>query len=171
MKGKLHLRTVNRIHILVRLELANPQLSSLQVAQLAGISGQRYVQLKNTTLYRQIQNQYMTGVVLPSLDEKVRDVLGSASATLKFAVPAAMQELARQALMAKDDRVRNKACNDILDRDGHFAKVTRVGVATEDQGGAGTTKDEDVAAKLIAAMNTSNTVPTIATPPLTDTTQ
>lgn len=170
-RGKHHLRTIDKMHILIRLELANPLLSSTDIAKLAGIGIGRFGLLKRTALYQQIHNQYMTGLV-NRLDTKVDKNLTLTQETLHFAVPLAMQALLKQALQEKDLRVQNKACNDLLDRDGHFAKVRRLGLATKEQGGvsAADAKDNDVANELIKAM-TNNQSPNISDPPITTTTQ
>jgi len=182
-KGKHHQRTIDRIHLLVRLELANPLLNPGEIAQLAGIKPTRFTTFKALPLYRQIHNQYLTGVIT-LLDDQVHEVykLKQTQETLQFAVPLAMQALLKQAMQEKDLRVQNKAANDILDRHGHFAKVRRIGIATPEQGGAGDAKDNDVAQELIKAMQTvanipnhqqtqTQQTPTIDNPPITDTKQ
>lgn len=138
----LHIRTIDKMHIIVRAELANPLLSTLDLAQLIGIGPARLNMIRNIPLYRQIKNQYMTGAILRPLDQKVEKRYDVAKDTLSFAVPMAMQTLVQQALSAKDERIRNKACNDLLDRDGRFAKVKRIGLPTEDQG-TGAIQDRD----------------------------
>lgn len=171
-KGKHHSRTIDKMHLLVRLELANPQLNVGEIARLAGIPLGRYAIFKRLPQYQQIHNQYFSGVIT-RLDKRVDQNMTLTSETLKFAVPIAMQNLLKQALQEKDLRVQNKACNDILDRDGHFAKVTRVGLATPEQGGVAADKDNEVANELIKAMQNGqpNTSTNIQTPPLTNTTQ
>ena len=165
-----HQRTIDKIHLVIRLELANPMLNNAEVAQLAGLSVATYARIKTTPYYKTIHRQYLGGV-LGSLDTKVSDSLKITQDTLDFAVPIAMQTLVQQALSAKDDRVRNKACNDILDRDGHFAKVSRVGLANPDQGGVGNNKDNEVASQLISAMAGKPVAVGIDSPPATETTQ
>src|SRR6266702_6892073 len=149
-RGKHHLRTIDNMHILIRIKLANPLLSSTDIAKLAGIGIGRFSLLKRTNLYQQLHNQYITGLV-NRLDTKVDKNLTLTQETLHFAVPLAMQALLKQALQEKDLRVQNKACNDLLDRDGHFSKFRRLGLATKEQGGvsAADAKDNDVANELI----------------------
>jgi hypothetical protein len=170
-RGKHHQRTIDKMHILIRLELGNPLLSSTDIAKLAGIGIGRFAMMKRLPLYQQLHNQYMTGVIT-RLDTKVDKNLTLTQETLGFAVPMAMQALLKQAMQEKDLRVQNKACNDILDRDGHFAKVRRIGLATTEQGGAVATEDKDnvAAAELIKAMQGSK-LPNISDPPLTETKQ
>lgn len=169
-KGKHHTRTLDRMHVLIRLELANPKLTSYEIAQLAGVKPARFSTLKTLPLYRQLHNQYLTGVIT-RLDSKVEDVykLKATRETLEFAVPMAMQALLKQAMQEKDLRVQNKACNDLLDRHGVFAKVTRVGIATPEQGGAGDDKDKAVANDLIKATQAAKVIPVITIQPPTET--
>lgn len=178
-KGKVHKRTIDKIHLIVRMELAHPLKHQLEIAMLCGLSPVRYSLLKRSKEYLQIHSQYLSGV-LTKLDNQVEENLKLSSETLKFAVPIALQNLVAQALQTKDLRVQNKACNDLLDRDGHFAKVTRVGLATPDQGGVANDKDNEVASELIKALQTAPvlsqpaqapTAPTISSPPLTQKTQ
>lgn len=169
---KHHQRTVDRINLLVRLELANPTLSLLEIAQLAGIKQTHFAIIRATPLYQQVKNKYVTGL-LTNLDQKVSDQYKTSKETLSFAVPIALQNLVKQAMNASDERVKNKACNDILDREGSFAKVTRMKLSTtttEKQ--AGDEKDQDTAAQLLKALTNAPAppiVPDISEPPQTDT--
>jgi hypothetical protein len=148
---KLHTRTIDKINLLVRLELDNPYLSSTNIASLCGLSIQRYSILKSSPYYQQIHNQYMTGL-LTNLDQSIGSKYIQAQKTLEFGVPIAIQGLVKQALLAKDERVKNKAFNDILDRDGRFAKVQRHGLATAEQGGVADDKDNKAVLEMLKAM-------------------
>src|SRR5208337_4648279 len=97
---KHHLRTIDKMHILIRLELANPLLSSTDIAKLAGIGIGRFGMMKRLPLYQQLHNQYMTGLVT-RLDVKVDANLTLTKETLHFAVPLAMQTLLKQAYKKK----------------------------------------------------------------------
>lgn len=159
-------RTIDRINILVRLELANPTLSLMEVAQLAGIKQTRFAIIRANPLYTQIKNRYMTGL-LTKLDHQVSDNYKLSKSTLEFAVPLALQGLVKQAISSSDERVRNKACNDILDREGSFAKVTRMKLQTtvaEKQ--AGDEKDQETANELAKALAANK--PSTSTPDITD---
>jgi hypothetical protein len=168
-------RTVDKINLLVRLEFANPLMNSTAIAALCGLSIHQFSVLKKTPTYQAIHNVYSTGL-FTSLDLKISDGYVSAQNTLAFAVPIALQGILNQALNAKDERVKNKAYNDILDRDGHFAKVSRIGAATPEQGGVAEDKDNKAVMEMISAMRTgqqsTNKPPaSIDTPPLTESTQ
>ena len=167
-KGRHHQRTIDKINLLVRLELANPLKNATEIAELAGIKLQRFSIIKTLPLYRQIHNQYMSGIVM-RLDSQVSDNYKLGQETLKFAVPLALQGLVQQALNAKDERVKNKAINDILDREGSFAKVSRTTLTVEDASKAASDKDNEMAQEMLKALNTKKPIDT--TDPLTDTIQ
>lgn len=172
---KPHTRTIDKIHILVRLELANPILSMGEIAQLANIDYNRFIRLKRLPVFKQIHNQYLTGV-LTKLDNKYDQQLKLTQETMQFAVPIAMQALVKQALQDKNMRIQNKACNDILDRDGHFAKVQRIGLPTREQGGVAEDADNKAAAELLQAIKDGSAGgaakrPLDEQPPATDTIQ
>jgi hypothetical protein len=164
---KPHLRTLDKINLLIRLELDNPHLSSTQIALLCGLSIQRYSVMKRHPYYQQIHNTYMTGL-LTNLDMSIGNKYTQAQKTLEMAVPVAMQGLFKQALMAKDERVKNKAFNDILDRDGRFAKVQRHGLATAEQGGVADDKDNKAVLQMLEAINSvknTNNLSQVSPPP------
>lgn len=168
-RGRHHIRTIDKIHLLVRLELANPLMSSSDVAALAGIKIGRFTMMKRLPLYQQIHNQYMSGIVT-RLDSQVDRNFKLGQETLKFAVPLALQGLVAQALHAKDERVKNKAMNDLLDREGSFAKVSRTSLTVTEATASATDKDNETAAQLLDALKKQKEL--INTPdPLTDTIQ
>lgn len=179
---KPHQRTITKVNLVVRMEMANPMLSSIQVAELCGIKPSRFASLKMHPYYRRIYNQYTTGV-FSDLDIAVKDNFNLNRSTLDMAVPVALQALYLQALQVKDLRVQNKAANDLLAMHGKYPKVTKVAVTTQGEvAGAGEERDNKIALELIKALNevnkkpTPNTDPTqtpasIDTPPLTETTQ
>ena len=152
MPRKHHQRTIDRINLLVRLELANPSLSLAEIAQLAGMKLTRFSIVRGSSLYQQIKNRYLTGLIT-NLDNKVSDQYKTSRETLSFAVPIALQELVKQVLSCPDERVKNKAANDILDREGTFAKVSRLKLSqTTSEKAAGDEKDKEVANQLLDAL-------------------
>lgn len=170
-----HQRTLDRINLLVRLELANPLLSSTDIAKLCGITINRFSVLKKSPYYQQVHNQYLTGI-LTVMDQNVRKNYDLSEKTLQFAVPLAMQGLVQQALNAKDERIKNKAYNDILDRDGRFAKVSRIGMTVAENPSVAEDKDNKAVLEMLSAINSvpknpNPTAATINTPPLTERTQ
>lgn len=157
-----HQKTIDRCHLVVRLYRANSLLTDPEIAQLAGLRVGVLTRLKRLPQYKQIHNQYMTGI-LASVDLQTDENFADAKATLKTAVPIALQGLLQQALTAKDERVKNKAFNDILDREGTFAKTTRQDVSIKDQTTPVTSEDDEIAAELIAAKNNLGKVVTPGT--------
>lgn len=155
------------------MELAYPTYSSTIIAQMCGLNIQRFSVLKASPYYRRIHQAYTTGI-LTDLDTLVKQNYEISKSTLDMGVPIAMQALFKQAMQEKDLRVQNKAANDILDRHGRFAKVTRVGLPTDEQGkGVAEVKDNKAVVDMLNALkNATNQPPaTIDTPPLTETTQ
>lgn len=150
-KGRPHQRTIDKINLIVRNEMANPLMSTQDIAALVGVGAGRLGVIRMLPLYKQIRNQYMTGIVT-RLDNKVEENFKLGGETLKFAVPLALQGLVQQALHAKDERVKNKAINDILDRDGTFAKVSRTTLTVEEQGKAANDKDNEMAQAMLKAL-------------------
>ncbi len=173
-------RTIDKMHILIRAELANPLLNSTEVAALCGLTIWKFSVLKATPMYRQLHNAYHTGL-LTTLDQKVNNTIGLTQETLNLSVPVAMQALLKQAIQDKDLRIQNKACNDLLDRHGRFAKVTRIGAPTDEQSrGVAEDKDNKAVAEMVKALSSINNdnnspttppTPTIDTPGVTETIQ
>jgi hypothetical protein len=169
---KPHSRTIDKINLLIRMELAYPTYSSTLIAQMCGINIQRFSVLKASPYYRRIHQAYTTGI-LADLDILVKQNYEISKGTLDMGVPIAMQALFKQAMQEKDLRVQNKAANDILDRHGRFAKVTRLGLATAEQGGVAEVKDDKAVADMLNALKngTNSLPPTIDSPSVTETTQ
>lgn len=167
-KGRPHQRTIDKINLIVRNEMANPLMSTQDIAAVVGVGPSRLAIIRTLPLYKQIRNQYMTGIVA-RLDDQVERNFKLGGETLKFAVPLALQGLVQQALHAKDERVKNKAINDILDRDGTFAKVSRTTLTVEETGKAASDKDNEMAQAMLKALEQkkSNNIPD----PTTDTIQ
>lgn len=170
---KHHVRTVDKINLLIRMELSRPGLNVAEVGKIIGCTPATISRLRRSAHYIIIHNQYMTGLVT-SIDKNInRTYHEQASEALKFSVPLAMQTLVQQAMSAKDERVRNKAANDLLDREGSFAKVARVGMPTKEQDRAvAQDKDNQVANELIQGMKDAGVrVPLADKQPVTESIQ
>lgn len=148
-KGKMHQRTIDKINFAIRLFVGAPHLSANEIAHMIGVSPTRLNMMQKLPLWQQLHTQYVTGI-LTKLDVKTEANYDLTRKQLDFAVPLAMQTLVQQALAAKDERVRNKACNDLLDRDGTFAKVSRSTIKIEEP--KVSDKDTTEANELIAAL-------------------
>lgn len=145
-----HQKTIDRIHMAVRLEMRNLGMQSQDIAKIIGISTTAYSILKNTQIYKSIKNQYLSGV-LSSLDDGVSDTYNLGRKYLEAGVPIAMQNLLRMALDETNKRQQLKASMEILDRHGMHAKVSRIGMATPEQNASATNEDNEMAQALLAS--------------------
>jgi hypothetical protein len=101
--------------------------------------------------YNNLKNQLLTGI-MSSVDIELQDSVKFNRMKLDNAVPLALDNLVDLALQRTNPTLRLKASLEILDRQGQHAKVTRIGLPTSDQGGAGDVKDNDVASELVQAL-------------------
>jgi hypothetical protein len=67
---------------------------------------------------------------------------------MRAMIPQALQNLYDLA-RSSNENVKLKATAEILDREGTMAKVSRIGLATQDQGGVGTVIDDEIASNLL----------------------
>jgi len=79
-------------------------------------------------------------------------------------IPVALDGLMELAQQRKNERVRLAACSEIMDRDGRLAKVQRIGLPTEDQGGIGASIDDETADALVSALKTAKKVAEVTKP-------
>jgi len=150
-KGKPHYKTIDRCRIAVRLELLNIGLTANDIAAHLGMTASSYSLLKRTQVYKILKQQYFTGV-LSHLDQ---DIIGNTEQlrkTLQAGVPIALENLVHFALRRDNARICMEATKEILNRDGHFAAVTRIGLPTSEQGGFTSKQDEETAGELLQAL-------------------
>lgn len=157
-KGKQHERTIDRIKIAIRCEMRNLGMSSTEIAEFIGISITAFSLLKRTSQYRILKNQMMTGI-LSKMDAQVADNLDVNTNTLRSGVPVALENLLALASgvykgQTVDVKVVKDASESILDRDGRFAKVSRIGAPSKEQGGLANLVDQEIASELLNALNT-----------------
>lgn len=131
----------------IRFMLRNPNAKHTEVAAHVGVAGGTLSQWMMDPEWVNLHNQITTGI-LSSIDADLAEDITHQRLTLKRLVPTALQNLAELALQSANPNIKLKATTEILDRDGHFAKVQRVGLATEDQGGVSDEKDNAIAAAL-----------------------
>lgn len=146
--GKLHEKTIQKIMIVIRLEMQNLGLTAPQIALHLGVSVQSYTRLTRLPLYQQLKSQYMTGVLAP-LDNQIFQSYNYQRKILEQAVPTALENLLALASQKVDNKMRFEASKEILDRHGMHAKVSRTGIAMPEQGGAATHEDNEVANALL----------------------
>lgn len=135
----------------IRFQLKNPNAKQSEVAQHVGVDVVTLSTWMADPEWVNLHNQITTGI-LSSIDADLAEDITHQRLTLKRLVPLALQNLAELALQSSNPAIKLKATNEILDRDGHFAKVQRVGLATEDQGGVSDQKDNNIAEALIDAL-------------------
>ena len=178
-KGKHHSKTVDKIRIACRIEMLNLGLKDKEIASHIGMSQTSYSLLKKTKIYQQLHNQYLTGI-LSVADEDVVDNLPLQRRILSSAVPSALENLLALATQKIDRKLQFEASKEILDRHGAFAKVSRIGLPTQEQN-SNNKQDDAVASELINALaktKKQNEVTeiepptiTIDSPPASDTAQ
>lgn len=148
-----HEKTLLRAELAVRLEMLNLGYTDIMIALHIGMKVGAYRMLKKTDAYKRIYSQYLSGVIAP-MDEAVRDNYKIGRKMLSDSVPLALQNLAMAAAQKIDKKLQMDATKEILDREGSFAKVSRVGIPTKDQGGFADSKDNETAAELLKSLNT-----------------
>lgn len=167
---RAHTKTIDRIRIAIRLQLLNLGMSDAAIAQHLGMSQTSYSILKKTKLYIQFHSQYMTGILAP-LDVEIQNTYPDNRKILDSAVPTALENLVHYAAQKVDKKLSFEASKEILDRQGMYAKVSRMGAAMPEQGGVATPKDNESAGELIKALakakkDNSNLNITDVTPPV-----
>lgn len=145
----------------IRFMLKNPNAKQSEVAKHIGVSPITLAVWQQDPDFVDLQNQIMTGV-LSHVDEDLAEDVTNQKLSLKRMIPMALQGLADLALQSSNPQIKLKAIGEILDRDGHLAKVTRIGLPTDAQGGVAGTMDNEVAAKLLEALTAANTAATKA---------
>lgn len=169
---KSHEKTILKAELAVRLEMLNLGYNDSQIALHIGMKVGAFQMLKKTDVYQRIRSSYISGVILP-MDEAVRDNYKIGRKLLSDHMPLALQNLAMAAAQNIDKKLKMEASKEILDREGSFAKVSRVGIPSKDQGGFADSKDNETAAELLKSLNTVakqqevNTPPTIESDPVT----
>lgn len=120
-----------------------------EIARQIGLTHAGLTQMKQDPDYPSVRDRILTGVI-STLDEGLKDDLLYQRERIRGMMPVALDGLYELAIQTKNERVRLGACAEIMDRDGRLAKVSRIGLPTEDQGGVGQIDDETADALLIA---------------------
>lgn len=118
------------------------------IAQHLGLTYAGLAQLKQDPDYGDVRRRILTGVC-SHLDTELADDINYHKQRIKEMLPAALDGLYELAIQDNDKRLKLSACESILDREGKLAKVSRIGLPTEAQGGVGTPIDDDVANQLV----------------------
>lgn len=144
--AKSYKRIIN-LEWIARLE--NMRWRDPEIAHHLGLTLAGLAQCKQDPDFPKVRARILTGV-LSDADMKMSEENEYLRERIRGMLPAALDGLYELAVQTKNDRVRLAACESITDREGHLAKVTRIGLPTEDQGGLGAVDDEAADALIIA---------------------
>lgn len=117
-----------RIERLVRLELSGHTIDEMAFHQ--GVSKTRISQLKSTPEYIAIRTQVATGVVSEADRNMLADIDAN-HALVKDMVPEALLAVRDAILDRNNPALRLKAAQDLLDREGTLAKVSKSEIKTK----------------------------------------
>lgn len=154
-KKRLHEKTIDKMQIAARIEMANLGMTDDAIAMHLGVRVAVFRRLKKVKMYQQIKSQLLTGILAP-LDEDLNNNYNVNKRRLASAVPMALENLMALASQKVDKGLQLKASQDLLDREGSFAKVSRQNVTVVDKNQASTPEDDAVAAEILHAARSSN---------------
>jgi hypothetical protein len=156
----------------IRFLLKNPNAKQSEVAKHIGVSPVTLSTWMASPDWQDLHNQIVTGV-LSHIDEGLVEDIAEQRLTLKRLLPVALQNLASFALQDSNPQLKFKATQEILDREGNHARVTRVGLPSAEQGGVASHLDNEAATQLLQALAATQgpKAPTIEDPPVTETEQ
>ena len=117
------------------------------IAALLNMTPAGLAVLKQDPEYSEVRLQVLTGVVSDAEKTLLEDTRYKHE-QLRELIPQAFQNLYDLA-RSQNEHIKLKASTEILDREGTMSKVSRIGLAMPDQGGAGTTIDDEVATNLL----------------------
>lgn len=137
----------------MRLEAAG--YTDIKVASMLKMLPAGLATLKQDPDYGLVRERILRQVIT-ELDTELSDDREMFRAKLKSFVPLALDNLLL-ALKDKDPKVYLRASEQVLNRDGNLAEVSRIGLPTEGQGGFASTKiDDEVATDLIKAFGAAH---------------
>jgi len=118
-----------------------------EIAQFLDMTVAGLAQLKADPEYAIVRMEVLTGVVSTVQEEMIAS-MEYKHERMRAMIPQALQNLYDLA-RSSNENVKLKATAEILDREGTMAKVSRIGLATQDQGGVGTVLDDEIASNLL----------------------
>lgn len=118
-----------------------------EIAQFLDMTVAGLAQLKADPEYAIVRMEVLTGVVSTVQEEMIAS-MEYKHERMRAMIPQALQNLYDLA-RSSNENVKLKATAEILDREGTMAKVSRIGLATQDQGGVGTVIDDEIASNLL----------------------
>lgn len=138
---------------LAEMELAEKQMNRSGMAKELGISLHKINTIRNSDQYQELMQKLRI-----SREKSVEKVLKFSTIAIREKLSdytnEAVDTIYRLMTTAKLDTVKLAACCEILDRDGRFAKVSRLMNVQQGQDGA-PMLPEDAAAEIMEAMKTA----------------
>ncbi len=127
-KRPINLRQRLLLERLIRLQQAG--YKDTEICTTLGVSQSQVSTWKRTTEYLELKAQ-ITDAIVSHLDEEIMDLDTQRLRVRGNLVPAAINALADLVAQKRDESLRLRAAQDILDRDGSFAKVQKASVSVE----------------------------------------
>jgi len=152
-KARSHSQLSKRfsMELAIRYSLVNPGCTTADIAKHINIAPATLNNWMASGEYKELHNQLTTNV-LGSIDAELAHDIGYQRVKLQRMVPLALQNLANLAVQQSDRKLQFEASKEILDREGNLSKVSRIGLPSETQGGAGSKVDHDTANSLFASL-------------------
>jgi DNA-binding phage protein len=147
-RGNPNYKTIIRIERAIRLEVKG--FSDDQISQHIGLSKAGLATLKRNPLYTQVRIRVLNNVV-GDLEQELGDDTHYIHSKIRSMLPKALQVL-EDALENSDVKARLSAAADVFDRDGKLAKVSRIGLPSNEQGGFSPKIDTTIVDGLVAAI-------------------
>lgn len=146
-RGSVNYKTVLRIEQAVFLE--SKGFSDADIAKHIGLTTGGLATLKRNPLYASVRIRTATGTI-GELQQGLADNADYLRDRLKAMLPKALDNI-QEAINSPDPKRKDTMSLEVLDRDGHLAKVSRIGLPTESQGGSGV--NFETADAMLAALN------------------
>lgn len=138
-----------RLERAVRLALDPRGFSLEEIALMIGVAPITVAQWRMTPHYQAKMIELRTGVI-SEYDRVLRESVDASRDELTSMRPVALQNL-RTLALSNNETIKLKASMEILDRDGHFAKVSKTSVAVTTT--PNTTKLDQIGLELHALLN------------------
>lgn len=151
-RGSVNYKTIMRIERAVQMEAKG--YPDDQIAKHIGLSKAGLITLKRNPLYQQVRVRTQSFVV-GELEQDLGENIDYCRNKLNSMLPKALQVL-EKALENPDPKVALNAADSVFDRNGRLAKISRIGLPTEEQGGIGPRLDTSVADALVDAIKGLN---------------
>jgi hypothetical protein len=139
-------RRIIKMEYVARMEAK--MLPDQTIADSLGMSYAGLAQLKQDPDYNAVRAR-VKNTAIGAFDVDLIDDIKYQHEQLRAMVPQALQNLFKLATESKNEKTIMAASTEILDREGHLAKVSRIGLATDQQGSVANQKDDEIANSLL----------------------